>query len=442
MEAFEAIRVIDCHEHLGAEDAAPSRPDDVFRLYSQWPYIGMDLERAGMSYAQYRSLLDPAVPLEKRWGTFAPFWELVRNTSYARCILLTAQRLYGVKDIDASTYWELSARMAQRPGRGFVRWILRDVCNIQQCINDAGNPVATDLYAPVVRVDLALDPDCWEGLSRPPFDQAAHIDTLDDLLEICRRYMRECQRSGTVGIKTVALDYGEPDRAKALELFAGLKNGRIKRLAPPAQPFPYHLGRSNPLRDYIHDEIIAYAGELGFTVAVHAGYWGDFRNVTPLHLIPEIMRHPDVRFDVFHLGYPWVRETLMLAKGFPNVWVNLCWAQIISQRAATDAIEEALDLLPTNRILAFGGDFGTSSVECIYGHLSMSRENIASALAHRIEANRLSEDQAVRIAQRWYWENPLQLYGLRPDETVAPAAECRNGNAQQSNSGDPSKPHA
>lgn len=435
MNALEAIPTIDCHEHLGLEDGPAPQLMDVFRLFTQWPYIGMDLERAGMSYDQYRSLLDPAAPLEKRWELFAPYWELVRNTSYARCILLTAQRLYGVDDIDASTYQELSCRMAERSGQELIRWVIREKCNIRRCINDAGNPKATDLYAPVVRVDLNLDLDCWEGLTQPSFDRTARIGTLDDLLNACRSYMQQCRSRGTVGIKTVALNHGEPDRAKALELFADLKSGRIKRLAPPPQPFPYHFNQSTPLRDYVHDEIIAYAGKLGLTVAVHAGYWGDFRRATPLNLIPEIIRHPEVRFDVFHLGYPWIRETLMLAKGFSNVWINLCWAHIISECAATDAIDEALDLLPVNKILAFGGDFGTESVECVCGHLAMSRENTALALSRRIESNRLSEDQAIEIAKRWYWDNPVELYGLNRYVQSVPAGD-RNDAPNKPDAGD------
>ena len=414
LEAVAAIPVIDCHEHLSSQEESVAQPPDLFRLFSPWAYIGMDLEHAGMPHEHYQMLLDASAPLEKRWVMFEKHWEQVRHTSYARCILLTAEKLYGIPDISSSTYQELSRAMAAASGPGLMRRILRDACNIRLCINDAGNPAATDLFAPVVRLDVDPDLDCWDGLTHPPFAPQARIETLDDLLETCKGYMSECKRQGTVGIKTVALNYGEPDRSKALELFSDLKSGRTERLSPPPRPFPYHLGRSNPLRDYIHDEIIAYAGELGLVVAVHAGYWGDFRNVSPLHLIPQIIRHPEVRFDVFHLGYPWIRETLMLAKGFPNVWVNFCWVHIISQRAAAVALDEALDLLPVNKILAFGGDLGTASAECIYGHLAMSRENIVGALARRIESRRMSEDQAIDIAKKWYWENPVQLYGLTP----------------------------
>jgi uncharacterized protein len=412
LEALTAMPVIDCHEHLSTEDGSGIRPNDLFRLFSQWSYIGMDLEHANMPHEEYLSLLDTSLPLEQRWDLFEPYWEQVRHTCYARCISLSAERLYGVRDINRSTYQDLSQAMSISSGSGLIQWILRDICNIRRCITDTGDPVVSDLFAPLARVDFQCDLECWDGLTHISFAPTAHIETLDDVLDTFKDYMRECKRHGTVGIKTVALNHGTPDRARALDLFADLKQDRVKRLAPPDQPFPYHLGQSNPLRDYVHDEVLCCAGELGLVVSVHAGYWGDFRNVSPLHLIPEIMRHPEVRFDVFHLGYPWIRETLMLAKGFANVWLNLCWVHIISQHAAGEALDEILDLLPISKVLAFGGDFGTSSVECIYGHLAMSRQNIASALVRCIQASQLSEEKAIRIAQKWYWDNPVQLYGL------------------------------
>ena len=163
--------------------------------------------------------------------------------------------------------------------------------------------------------------------------------------------------------------------------------------------------------DYVVDQTIRFGTEQDLTIAVHTGYWGDFRELDPLHMIPLLQRHPDTRFDIFHLGFPWVRETLMLGKGFPNVWLNLCWLHIISQRVATAAVDEALDLIPVNKMIAFGGDYRLP-VEKAYGHLVMAREDIARALAGRIVEKQMTESQALDIARKWFWENPKELYRL------------------------------
>ena len=168
----------------------------------------------------------------------------------------------------------------------------------------------------------------------------------------------------------------------------------------------------NPLRDLIVDESIRFAGEQDLVVCVHTGYWGDFRQLDPLHMIPLLERHPTVRFDIYHVGYPWVRQALMLAKGFPNVWLNFCWTHIISPRFAMDALDEAIDLLPANKVLGFGGDYGTP-VEKVYGHLVMAREDIARVLAARIARATMTEEQALALAHQWLWENPRELYRLK-----------------------------
>jgi len=51
-------------------------------------------------------------------------------------------------------------------------------------------------------------------------------------------------------------------------------------------------------------------------------------------------------------------------------------------------------------------------VEKVYGHLAMAREDMAWALARRIEEGRMTEKQALGIAKMWFWDNPRELYRL------------------------------
>ncbi|MFH1732739.1 MAG: hypothetical protein ABIF82_13960 [Planctomycetota bacterium] len=121
------------------------------------------------------------------------------------------------------------------------------------------------------------------------------------------------------------------------------------------------------------------------------------------------MRHPETRLDIYHVGYPFVRDALMLGKGFPNVWPNFCWPHVISRRFAMDALDEAVDLIPMNKLLAFGGDYGRP-VEKAYGHVVMAREDIERVLAKRIRRGQLAEAQALGLAHEWFYENPVELY--------------------------------
>jgi predicted TIM-barrel fold metal-dependent hydrolase len=227
------------------------------------------------------------------------------------------------------------------------------------------------------------------------------VRTLDDLIAANRSYIVAVKSEGAVGMKMASNPYQSPSRAEAQERFEQLRTGQVQSL-------PYR----NPLRDYVVDEMIRFAGEQDLVVAVHTGYWGDFRTLDPLHMIPILERHPKVRFDLYHLGYPWVRESLMLGKGFANVWINFCWTHVISQKFAQDGLDEAIDLLPMNKIIGFGGDYHLP-VEKTYGHLVMAREDIARVLAARIERKQMTEDQAIGLARKWLWDNPVELYQLK-----------------------------
>ncbi len=148
------------------------------------------------------------------------------------------------------------------------------------------------------------------------------------------------------------------------------------------------------------------------TVAVHAGVWGDFRDLDPRHNIPLIMRNPGTRFDIYHMGIPWVRDTAIMAGNWHNVYVNWAWAHIVSYYMTQSGIPEYVDFVPATKILAFGGDYSAQCVEKIVGHLSMAQENIATALARMVVDRRMTVERAVDLAHLWFCENPAKLYRL------------------------------
>ena len=396
-EAMEKIDIIDSHEHLGPEKGRVESPVDVFTLFSH--YTRGDLRVAGMSESEYQSLFDRKIPLERRWDLFSSYWQEIRWGSYARAALLAAKKFYGIDDINHGTFEELSMRMQKANKSGIYQRVLGDACKIRTALTQCGSTdLGTPLLTPVM--PMVYETESWESLSHPPFEPNAKVNSLDDYIEAIRRYVVRVKSEGAVGLKTVSNPYGEPSRENAVNAFNKLS--RDKNIKLPT---------SNPLRDYIVDQAISIGTEEGLVIAVHTGYWGDFRDLDPLHMIPILQRHEKARFDIYHLGYPWLRETLMLGKGFANVWINFCWTHIISQRFAVAGLDETIDLIPMNKILIFGGDYGTP-VEKVYGHLVMAREDIAEVLARRIRSGQMSESQALVLIQKWFWENPKELYGL------------------------------
>jgi hypothetical protein len=108
---------------------------------------------------------------------------------------------------------------------------------------------------------------------------------------------------------------------------------------------------------------------------------------------------------------PSVRDTIVIGKNHANVWLNLCWCHIISQQMTISGLDECVDMVPINKIIGFGGDYGRP-VEKIYGHLVMAREDIAAVLGRRVDRGQMCIDEAIVIAKKWLWDNPKNLYKL------------------------------
>jgi predicted TIM-barrel fold metal-dependent hydrolase len=406
--ALEQMEIIDAHEHLDTEARRVQTRVDVFTLFAH--YTRGDLRVAGMSETDYNATQNPDLPLDYRWRLFAPYWERIRWGSYARAALIAAQKFYGADDINEKTYAAISERMAQANKPGIYQLVLGEACKIRTALSQC---VRTDLGTPLLTpvMPLVTEMETWDQVCRPTvndwrgnprlMDSSASVRTLDDLVAANRAYIVAVKSEGAVGLKMASNPYQSPSRAEAQGCFEQLCKGQVQSL-------PYR----NPLRDYVVDEMIRFAGEQDLVVAVHTGYWGDFRTLDPLHMIPILERHPRVRFDLYHLGYPWVRESLMLGKGFANAWINFCWTHVISQKFAQDGLDEAIDLLPMNKIIGFGGDYHLP-VEKTYGHLVMAREDIARVLAARIERKQMTEEQATALARKWLWDNPVELYRLK-----------------------------
>lgn len=405
LEALGNFEIIDCHEHLPPEKNRLESRVDIFTLFSH--YTHYDLLNAGMNEADYQSLYDRSISLGCRWKKFEPYWKQIRRGSYARAVLLAVQRFYGFNDINDKTYQPLSEAIQEANKPGIYERVLRDACKIRTALTQCGSTdLGTPLLTPVM--PMVYEMETSDALLHPVFAPGTTIQTLDEYLKAVGEYVLRVKSEGAVGLKMVSGPYGEPSRSEAVSFFEKIKSGKEKI---PICQFP-DFPRPNPLRDYIIDWTIRFASEQDLVITVHTGYWGDFRQLDPLHMIPILKRHPKARFDLYHIGYPWVRETLMLGKGFPNVWLNFCWTYIISQHFAMEALDEAIDLIPMNKILGFGGDYSIP-VEKVYGHLFMAREVIAEILANRIQNKQFSESEAITLARKWLWDNPKELYRLR-----------------------------
>ncbi len=399
VQAFEAIPVIDAHEHLPPERVRVENTVDVFTLFKH--YTILDQVTSGLSKEDQDRLWDTDLSLESRWEIFEPVLENIRYGSYARPAFIAAKEFYGFDDINAETIHPISEAMAEQNTEGIYTRVLAEKCNIKAALTQQGRTdYDLDLMVPLMPVDHFAGVNSWGGIAHRASELGESVRSLDDYLEVIRKDLRKWKGERVPGLKMASREYGRPSRAEADATFKGLRGVR-------ATPLP----DMNPLKDFLLESILNMAAEEGLVVAVHTGMWGDFRTLDIHHMIPIVQRHPETKFDVYHAGMPRVREAGVFGKNFANCWMNLCWCHIVSPMMTRSLMNEWIDLMPINKILGFGGDY-CEPVEKTYGHLVMARENIAHVLAGRIDEGLMDCDDAMLIARKWFYENPKGLYGL------------------------------
>jgi predicted TIM-barrel fold metal-dependent hydrolase len=409
--------VIDSHEHLPDEATRLTLEVDAVSLWENYPRF--DLQAAGMTDVEFAAMVDRGRSLEERWAILRKWLPLIRHTSVSRATFLGLKEFYGYEDITDDNYEEISRVMQAANKPGIYRRAFHDCGRILVALNQVymrcwnGLPAAGNFRLPQM----------WEaqfnvGLGHHAFtmieaELGRSVSSLESYVGAVAELLALYRARGVLGIKldkpTIQSLPAASDVAPLFERAARLHD-RGNQGGAPLSP-----AEQTALRDYLAHAIIRIAGEVGLVIIQHSGHrgmWKDYRLANPMNLIPVFMLYPKTRFEVYHAGAPWVREAGMMVKTLPNVWLNLCWAHSLAREIARSALDEWLDLVPANKIIAFGGDTFVW-IEWTLGDLVLSRQNVALALAKRMSEGLLTEDQAVDLARRMFFDNPKSLYGLR-----------------------------
>jgi len=410
LEYMGGLDIIDCHEHLPPEKVRTDQPQDVFTLVSHYcrhdlfsagmdrsTYCGMNVW--GVSRPTYESLFNQAIPLEQRWAIFQPWWEAIRHGSYARAAILTAKLVYCVDRIDDTTYQELSQRIAAENTPGIYSRMLTERCRILAVLTQCGRMDVGSPLVPIMPAGTLTDLGGREPVEKLAADlEEVFPASLEAYLELTRKRLATWAAVGMVGLKFMSRRYALPDAKAADTVYRRLVTGE-----------PVDGAQRQALQSHLTHAVLDQCGELDLVAAVHAGIWGDFRDIDCTHMLTLAPAHPRTDFDLYHLGMPSVRAAIVVAKNLPNVWLNLCWTHIISQVQSRSGIDELLDQVPVTKVLAFGGDYARP-VEKVVGHLYMAREDYARVFGERIDRGLMDMADAKAILRLWFHENPLRLY--------------------------------
>jgi predicted TIM-barrel fold metal-dependent hydrolase len=157
------------------------------------------------------------------------------------------------------------------------------------------------------------------------------------------------------------------------------------------------------------------ARDMDLPVQIHTGHMAGIRNdivkTNAAGLTSVLELHRDVRFDLFHANWPYSGDLLFLAKNYPNVTIDFCWANIIDPVYCQRLFRQALSCVPHGKIHAYGSDFG-GCADRAWAHAEIARDNIAMALAEMVDDDYLDVDDAKEVAAAWMFENPNAFFRL------------------------------
>jgi hypothetical protein len=417
LEYIHALTIIDTHEHLPFESERCMQSD----VLAEWltHYFSCDLVSAGLSDKDLETVRDSRQDIAKRWAIVEPYWRAAESTGYGRSLALAARDLYGVETIGSDTIETLNERFqSARTRGGHYEFVLKQKSGIALSICDSMPMPFTetdDHFVFAMRVDEFICPTHYSRMRQLGREVDLGVHTICDWQNVVRRQLERhlsgqsravCLKCGLAYTRSLRFDkVAMTDAEQAFAEF--FQDSNLPDWRPPIK-----AGRA--LGDWMMHCVCAMADDLGLAFQIHTGIQEGNGNIiydsNPTLLSNLFLEYSHARFDVFHMGYPYVMELGNLAKNFRNVFIDMCWGHIISPEAARRALIEWLDAVPANKISAFGGDY--CFVDGVYGHQLLARQNVAAALAQKVTDGSISLGRAKEVAEWMFIDNPKRLFCL------------------------------
>ncbi len=422
--SFEALRayvedlpIVDCHDHTG--ECGPKYEDPLQVLING--YFPSDLQSAS-SDADIERMQDRKIPWEQRWPIFERVWKRTCHTGYAQVTRRVLAKFYGEEEVTIEAARRMQDRLLDLSDRDTYESIL-DQAGIVARLEDVWPPLTKVLdgtyqVSPRGRVVISLPAfhaiRSRQSVIDTQIEKALGITitSLDEYLDACRRAFEAYAAFGAVAFKdqsayTRHLGYGNPSRAEAEAVFNWFMEDPRRSASYPDQTLP--------LDDYLMHAFMRMARDLDLPVQIHTGHMAGIRNditkTNAVYLTRLIELHRDVRFDLFHANWPYDGELIYLAKNYPNVAIDFCWANIIDPIYCQRMLQQVVSAVPHAKVHGYGSDFG-GNADRAWAHASIARDNIAMALAELVETDWFGLDEAKEIAAAWLFDNPNAFFRL------------------------------
>ena len=347
------------------------------------------------------------------WAEVAKFVEQSGSNAFVRNLTGALTDLYDLdKDGITPENWErLDAEIRRRHGdEGWCHEVL-DRAGIERIITDPfqdpllnANEALGRRYSSVLRINalaFGWHPESCDhnGNSGHRFAQriGRRIDSFDDYMDLLDVLLDTMAQRRQIGLKNAlaydrSVDFDDVDEELARRAWGQRNPTSRERKA---------------FGDVIVDRLCRLAGEREVPVQMHLGS-AQIRGSHPMHAAGLIERHPDTRFLLMHLAFPWSRDLLGMAFVYRNIWIDLTWSAILSPTYFKQTLHEAIEVLPDESRMMIGGD--NWHVEETYGAIGVMRRLIGEVLQEKVDSGYFTMDDGRRLARKILSENASRFF--------------------------------
>ena len=415
--------LVDTHEHMRREEAyLDENPDILCQLFQN--YVGADLFVAGASQAALDKLFNQSDPdVAARFAPVQEAWARTQFTGYGEAVSIIAKELYDIDELTPDSIAAAQEKNAAFNQPGERLRLLRDEANLDHIQTDAKSmTVLPDPSGP----DFFFYDISWVDFcsGRPDHEEIAQHTGLEvsDLYSLQRvmETIFASSSSPAIAVKSQHAynrtlhwqDRSDDEAAKALDIY--LRNGQ--ELDEAARLC---------LGDWCWARGVELCIEHDLPMKIHTGYYAGHSRmpvdyIRSGNLCPLLAKYPDARFVLMHIAYPYTEELVALAKHYPNVYADLCWAWSINPYSSMEFVRRFIHAAPANKLFLFGGDTGYPGAALAYAR--QARTWFTRVMHAEIADGLLTESQAIDLARRYMRDNQYECFRVEEKKETLRAA--------------------
>lgn len=403
----------DTHEHLNSQkDWVEKGPDILQDLFGHYP--SGDLASAGATEEAMKALLDgDNKDIAARFEGIRGAWEAVMHTGYGEAVRILAQDIYGMDELTPQGLEAANEtlRAMQKPGQRLA--LLKEKAGLDHVqIDNFSRPCRPDpedlqffLY------DLSWSSFCRGYIEVEQLHKETGI-TVKDLNSLDEAMQAVFARFGPLAIAIKSQHAYQRTLKWKRRSISDVKAALTRVLAGDNSAT---IEDRLCLGDWCTARGVELSIEYNLPVKLHTGYYAGhdhmpMERIRPGHLSELLLAYPKGRFVLMHTGYPYIGESLALAKHFSNVWIDLCWAWSIDPYTTRSFVRRFIHTAPANKLFAFGGDTFWPTSTVAYAH--QARRRLTQALQAEVDDGEMTEKEAMRLATMFMRENQYAFFDM------------------------------